>query len=191
MFQRAATVMERAGYYQLGLDHFVLPEDELYMARQQKILHRNFQGYCTLRTTGQVYAFGVTGISQLDGAYAQNGKDIEEYIQNIQAGDLCIRKGYALSHAQRLVREVIEALMCNYHFSFRAIADHLGVTPNDVKDACHLDPSILQDMQNDGIITWDGDTLSMTDERSPFVRNVAACLDPLMVHTDRKFSKPI
>ena len=191
MFQRAATVMERAGYYQLGLDHFVLPEDELYIARQQKILHRNFQGYCTLRTTGQVYAFGVTGISQLDGAYAQNGKDIEEYIQNIQAGDLCIRKGYALSHAQRLVREVIEALMCNYHFSFRAIADHLGVTPNDVKDACHLDPSILQDMQNDGIITWDGDTLSMTDERSPFVRNVAACLDPLMVHTDRKFSKPI
>ena len=169
----------------------MLPEDELYIARQQKILHRNFQGYCTLRTTGQVYAFGVTGISQLDGAYAQNGKDIEEYIQNIQAGDLCIRKGYALSHAQRLVREVIESLMCNYHFSFRAIADHLRVTSQEVKDACHLDPNILQDMQDDGIITWDGDTLSMTDERSPFVRNVAASLDPLMVNTDRKFSKPI
>jgi oxygen-independent coproporphyrinogen-3 oxidase len=31
----------------------------------------------------------------------------------------------------------------------------------------------------------------MTTEGHPFVRNVAAALDPLMVHTDKKFSKPI
>ena len=59
---------------------FVKPNDELSVALDSKQLHRNFQGYCTLRTTGQVYAFGVTGISQLGNAYAQNGRNITKYI---------------------------------------------------------------------------------------------------------------
>lgn len=61
MFQKAKDVLHEAGYLSVGLDHFVLPNDELSEALQSHRLHRNFQGYCTRRTTGQVYAFGVTG----------------------------------------------------------------------------------------------------------------------------------
>ena len=80
-----------------GLDHFVRKDDELYTALLNGQLHRNFQGYCTRRTTGQVYAFGVTGISQLGTAYAQNTKDIMEYIEKVEAGILPVAKGYLLS----------------------------------------------------------------------------------------------
>lgn len=192
MFTLAAQTLEQAGYHQLGMDHFVLPTDELYLARQQKLLRRNFQGYCTLRTTGQVYAFGVSGISQLDSAYAQNGKDIAAYIQTISDGKMYVAKGYRLSDSQRVVREVVEALMCNYHVDFGAVARHLGLPDAEaVKRCCNYQPDKLLDMQADGIIILDGDAITLTDERSPFVRNVAAALDPMMCNTTRQFSKPI
>ena len=77
MFEEAAKLLLEAGYVRVGMDHFVRPDDELYTALQEGLLHRNFQGYCTRRTTAQVYALGVTGITQLDTAYAQNTKDID------------------------------------------------------------------------------------------------------------------
>ena len=176
-----ATTDTGKGYVRVGLDHFVRPDDELYTALQNGQLHRNFQGYCTRRTTAQVYALGVTGISQLETAYAQNTKDIREYVETVNSGRLPIRKGYPLSHEQQLVREVIDTLMCNYQ-----------VTLSDKQRAAvNFDESRLLEMQADGIVTVSGNTIRMTHESSPFVRNVAALLDPLMQNTTKSFSKPI
>ena len=73
----------------------------MWLYRHQT-LHRNFQGYCPRRITAQVYAFGVSGISQLDEAYAQNTKDISAYISQVNANQLPIAKGYALASWQRI-----------------------------------------------------------------------------------------
>lgn len=181
MFNEAAQMLQSAGYVRVGLDHFVRPDDELYTALQNGQLHRNFQGYCTRRTTAQVYAIGVTGISQLETAYAQNTKDIKEYIEIVNSGHLPIKKGYTLSHEQQLVCKVIDALMCNYHVTLS----------DEQRAAVNFDESRLAEMQSDGIITISGNTIRMTHESSPFVRNVAALLDPLMQHTTKSFSKPI
>lgn len=191
MFQNAKAVLAEAGYKPIGLDHFVLPQDELYQALTSKQLHRNFQGYCTRRTTAQVYAFGVTGISQLDAAYAQNTKSINDYIDSLDNGQLTIRKGYELTPQERLTREVIEMLMCNYHIDWNELAATTGKTVAELQAAVHYDTRQLDDMQLDGIISFDATHLTMTTEGSPFVRNVAAALDPLMLNTTRKFSKPI
>ena len=184
MFDEAARLLISAGYVRVGMDHFVRPDDELYTALQDGRLHRNFQGYCTRRTTAQVYALGVTGISQLETAYAQNTKDIEEYVSTVGSGHLPIKKGYLLSREEQLVREVIDTLMCNY-----------AVTLTDEQRAVvNYDERRLAEMQADGIITIDGDSIRMTHESSPFVRNVAALLDPLMRPLMRdlpRFSKPI
>ena len=181
MFDKAAALLSAAGYVRIGMDHFVRPDDELYMALQNGQLHRNFQGYCTRRTTAQVYAFGVTGISQLETAYAQNTKDIQAYIDTVGNGHLPVQKGYLLSREEQLVREVIDGLMCNY-----------AVTLTDEqRTAVNLDEERLAEMKADGIITMDGNTIRMVHESSPFVRNLAALLDPLMQHTTKAFSKPI
>ena len=123
----------------------------------------------------------MTGISQLETAYAQNTKDIKEYIEIVNSGHLPIKKGYTLSHEQQLVRKVIDALMCNYHVTLS----------DEQRAAVNFDESRLAEMQSDGIITISGNTIRMTHESSPFVRNVAALLDPLMQHTTKSFSKPI
>ena len=181
MFNEAAKLLLAAGYVRVGMDHFVRPDDELYTALQDGLLHRNFQGYCTRRTTAQVYALGVTGITQLETAYAQNTKDIDEYIRTVNSGHLPVRKGYLLSREEQLSREVIDSLMCNY-----------AVTLTDEQRAVmNYDEQRLAEMQTDGIITIDGNTIRMTHESSPFVRNVAALLDPLMQHTTKAFSKPV
>lgn len=181
MFDEAAKLLLSAGYVRVGMDHFVRPSDELYTALVNGQLHRNFQGYCTRRTTGQVYALGVTGISQLDNAYAQNTKDISEYIDIVESGQLPIKKGYALSSNQQLVREAIDTLMCNYQVT---------LSPEQ-RLAVNYDESRLKEMQADGIISINGNTIRMVHESSPFVRNVAALLDPLMQNSTKSFSKPI
>lgn len=191
MYDAAWQVLTAQGYKPVGLDHFVLPTDELAVALSEGRLHRNFQGYCTRRTTAQVYAFGVTGISQLDDAYAQNGRDIHEYIDTINQGQLYIRRGYQLSSQEKLVREVIEALMCNYQLKWSDVAERLQVSVEALKKACGYDEAVMQEMQTDGLLTLDTDRLVMNEGGRPFVRCVAAALDPLMKNTDKKFSKPI
>ena len=191
MFEEASRILQEAGYVPVGLDHFVLPEDELAQALAQGRLHRNFQGYCTRRTTAQVYAFGVTGISQLDDIYAQNGRDIQEYISTINEGKLYTSRGYRLSAQEKIVREVIEALMCNYQLHWPDLAERLGLTVEEVREACHYDEGQMREMATDGILTLDGEYLYINTDGRPLVRCVAAALDPLMVNTDKKFSKPI
>lgn len=191
MYEMASQILAAAGYQPIGLDHFVLPDDELAVALNQGQLHRNFQGYCTRRTTAQVYAFGVTGISQLDDAYAQNGRDISEYIDTVNQGHLYIRRGYVLSDQQKLVREVIETLMCNYSLCWSDVAARLGVSADALREACGYKESVFSEMQADGLLSFDDDHIRVDTSGRPYVRCVAAALDPLLVNTDKKFSKPV
>ena len=191
MYEEAADMLHAAGYKSIGLDHFVLPDDELYKALEVGLLYRNFQGYCTRRTTGQVYAFGATGISQLDSTYAQNTKDIQEYIDTTLNGTLTTRKGYALTPQERIAKEVIERLMCNYRLNWNEIASTMQISVEEVKAALHYDETRLNDMAADGLFEKTESGIEMTKVGHPFVRNVAAALDPLMQNTDKKFSKPI
>jgi oxygen-independent coproporphyrinogen-3 oxidase len=138
-----------------------------------------------------VYAFGATGISQLDSTYAQNTKDIEEYVDITMSGNISVKKGYKLSPKERIAKEVMERLMCNYRINWHEITDTLAITTDNLKDALHYDESQLKEMEADGIIELTSGGIAMTTEGHPFVRNVAAALDPLMQNTDKKFSKPI
>ena len=191
MFKNAETELLKAGYEEIGLDHFVLPSDELALALKTHQLHRNFQGYCTRRTTGQVYAFGVTGISQLDMAYAQNTKSIDEYIAMLSIGHLPISKGYNLSSQQKIVRAVIEQLMCNYHIEWETLASELNISKEFLIDSINYQSDVLEEMQRDGLITFSEDYLTVLSSARPFVRNVAAALDPMMINTEKHFSKPL
>lgn len=191
MFEQAAEQLARAGYCHIGMDHFVEPNDDLQQALERKQLHRNFQGYCPRRITAQVYALGVSGISQLDAAYAQNTKDVARYIQYTNEGRLCIERGYALQPWQRVAREVIESLMCNYYVAWTDMAHRLNISAEEVKEALNYDVPALQQMADDGLITLEPTHIALTEAGSPFVRNVAAALDKMMINNNNRFSKPV
>lgn len=191
MFEEASKMLQSAGYVPIGMDHFVLPDDDLNVALQHHTLHRNFQGYCPRRITAQVYAFGVSGISQLDAAYAQNTKDISAYMAQVNAGQMPIQRGYALAPWQRMTREVIECIMCNNAINWHDMAQRLHVSVDEIKQAIHYNEAELQTLQADGLIAFDADSVEITPDGLPFVRNVAAAFDPMMCHNHRLFSKPV
>ena len=191
MFEEASKMLQSAGYVPIGMDHFVLPDDDLNVALQHHTLHRNFQGYCPRRITAQVYAFGVSGISQLDAAYAQNTKDISSYMAQVNAGQLPIQRGYALAPWQRITREVIECSRCNNAINWHDMAQRWHVSVDEIKQAIHYNEAELQPLQADGLIAFDADSVVITPDGLPFVRNVAAAFDPMMRHNHRLFSKPV
>ena len=67
-----------AGYVYIGMDHFARAEDELAVAQRQRTLQRNFQGYST-RGGADIYAFGMSSISQVEDFYWQNHKELPAY----------------------------------------------------------------------------------------------------------------
>lgn len=191
LYHAAQQLLLQGGYRQIGLDHYVKEEDELYRALSSGTLHRNFQGYCTRRTTGQVYAFGVTAISQLTGAYAQNTKSIEEYIKTIRNGHLPVKKGYTLNREEQVTREVITTLMCNGEIHWQELAERLHLTREEVQAMTAYSEEKMRRFADDGLILFDSEQIVMREKGSPYVRNVAASLDKLLIHTDKTFSKPI
>lgn len=191
IYETAKKLLIDAGYKTIGLDHFVLANDELYEALQTKSLHRNFQGYCTRRTTGQVYAFGNTGISQLSTAYSQNAKDLNTYISSVNEGKYPITKGYILNKEEQITREVIASLMCNYTISWSDIANRMNMSEKEVRNAMNYNKEQLFDFQKDGIIEFSEDHITVLPEAAPFVRNVAASLDKLMVNNEKRYSKSV
>jgi oxygen-independent coproporphyrinogen-3 oxidase len=191
MFSESHDVLIANGYKSIGMDHYVLESDELYQAVLTKSLHRNFQGYCTRQTTGQVYAFGVSAISQLEKGYAQNIKSVKGYIEIINSGHLPIEKGYILSQSEVIVREVINQLMCNKHINWEALAKRLKISNADLFKAIVYDEPALKQFEGDGILTFTNEGIEMTEDGGLFIRNVAASFDPLTKNNTKQFSKPV
>lgn len=191
MFETAKSKLTEAGYRMVGMDHFVLPADELYQAQLNNDLHRNFQGYCTRRTTGQVYAFGITGISQLAAAYSQNVRDIPAYISMVDNGKLPVLRGYKLNQQEQVTREIITRLMCNYTIKWAEIAKDLQISVNALKSSVIYDDEQLKEFEDDNIIEYKEDGLTVLPKARPFVRIVAASMDKLMKKTDKHFSRSL
>ncbi len=191
MFSESHDLLLASGYQSIGMDHYVLESDELFLAVSSKSLHRNFQGYCTRQTTGQVYAFGVSSISQLEKGYAQNTKSVKKYIETIGLGLLPIEKGYLLTEREIIIREVINQLMCNMLINWKELADHLNISASVLRDAIVYDDIALKQFEEDGILLLTEDGLEVTENGALFVRNIAASFDPLSRTNSKQFSKPV
>ena len=63
--------LEKMGYAEIGMDHFALPNDELFEAMNNKTLHRNFMGYTT-SPSKIMLGLGVSAISDSWTAFSQN-----------------------------------------------------------------------------------------------------------------------
>lgn len=177
------------GYRFIGMDHFALPGDELSHALDNGTLHRNFQGYST-RAGADVIAFGVSGISQMDGVYAQNLKGLPDYYDRIDSGELTTYRGYVVSKADRIRREVIMQLMCTFEVDKRDIETRFGID-FDTYFADALDA--LAPMEADGLVQRAADRVTVLPAGHLFVRNAAMTFDAYLSTSDRQptYSKTV
>jgi len=191
MFEMAYEKFTEAGYISIGLDHFAKPEDELSEALNNKILSRNFQGYCTTRTTGQVYAVGVSGISQLNNAFFQNTKDLKIYSEKISQNIFPFEKVYYLNDEEKLIGYIIREIMSNRHLSYDKVEKYFNLSKEDILKITTVDYNKLNTFEAEGLIILTDDGLSVTHKGAFFLRNIASAFDPLMKQQGKHFSKAL
>lgn len=191
LFGLAYEMLTNNGYIPVGLDHYAKSTDDLSIAIREKKLHRNFQGYCTRETTGQVYAFGSSGISQLWNSYSQNIKDYQQYTVAMEDHDFAIERGYRLSENEIIYREVINSIMCNGYLYFEEMADKFGISEKDLKNRLKYSPSKLTEFINDGLVILNNKGISVSKQGMLIVRNIAMTFDPQLETKQGMYSKTI
>jgi oxygen-independent coproporphyrinogen-3 oxidase len=161
-----------AGYVAVGLDHFALPEDSLAIAMKEGRLRRNFQGYTTDPAEALV-GFGASAISALPQGYAQNAAPLHAWRAAIEAGQPPIARGVPLTWEDRIRREVIEGLMCDFEVDLAAIRSRNNAPTNIFLSEIEA----LGQLAADGIVVLDGERVSVTTEGKRLVRVAAAMFD--------------
>lgn len=173
MFAVAHDRLKRAGFVDIGLDHFARPDDELALAQRAGTLQRNFQGYST-HAGASLYAFGMSSISQTADTYRQNFKDLPAYREALDAGRLPTERGLRLTAEDRRRRSIIMRLMCDRRLDFAAISRETGV---HFQTHYASELATLTDLVADGIVELDATGLRVTPAGLPLMRVVAMRFD--------------
>jgi len=165
--------LQSAGYDYIGIDHFAKPTDELAIAQKNKTLYRNFQGYSTKAGT-EVYALGMSAISQLAESYAQNAKTLPEYYQAISQGEFATHVGYRMNADDHLRKEVIMRLMCDFELDKKAIEEKYSIKFEE-----YFHPSLrkLYPMIEEGLILHRPHKIEVIGMGKLLIRNVAMAFD--------------
>jgi oxygen-independent coproporphyrinogen-3 oxidase len=190
LFLQAVDTFTRKGYRLIGLDHFALESDELARAQTAGTMFRNFQGY-TIRPAADTVAFGMTSISDIGGAYAQNAHKLKDWAEAVEAGRIPVDRGAAMSQDDVLRRFVINRVMCLLRLDLREVAGQFGEQAR-----ADIEASLrggLDELVADGLVTFDGHLLRVTPLGQLLVRNVAMLFDAYLKKPDgaKKFSRTV
>lgn len=162
-----------AGYVFVGMDHFARPTDPLAKALRDRSMTRNFQGYST-HLQADLVGFGVSAIGQLAGAYAQNRRSLPEYEAALERGRLPVVRGLRPRAEDRLRRDVIMALLCDFRIDKAAIEAAHGIE-FDRHFAAEL--SALEGAADDGLVNVEREAVEVTPLGRLLVRNLAMVFD--------------
>ncbi len=182
--------MNERGYKMIGMDHFAKPTDELCLAVEKGELHRNFQGYTT-KGGSDLIGVGLTSISELDGCYSQNYKEMDEYEAMIDAGKLPVHRGVALSEDDKIRKKAIMDLMGGFRLSFKSIDDEFGINSKEYfKDGLKN----LAEFEADDLLKITDAAIEISPTGRMVVRNIAMVFDAYLSADDatkNKFSKTL
>lgn len=177
LYNLGKALITDAGYRDVGMDHFALPQDALCIAAANGSLHRNFMGY-TDRYSPLLIGLGVSSISDSWTAFAQNEKTVETYKERVNRGELPVFKGHVLSPADLTIRKHILDVMCK------------GSTLLDMS-AAQAAPILerLAPLVDDGLVDVDGMHIQVTPVGFSFLRNICMALDERL--HEKQYAQPV
>jgi oxygen-independent coproporphyrinogen-3 oxidase len=168
LYERGREMLERAGYREIGMDHFALETDSLWQAVTAGTLHRNFMGY-TSRQVAPLIGLGVSAIGDAWTAFAQNEKAIEPYEQRVARGELPILRGHLLDAEDLELRRLILDLMTRFHAEWPS--------PGARSDYLQSVPEKLRELVADELVTMNPQGCEVTERGRAFIRNVCMAFD--------------
>lgn len=185
LYDIGLALFEKAGYQEIGMDHFALADDPMLKASEQGTLHRNFMGYTTSQAKVMI-SLGASSIGDAWTGFVQNTKDIDLYIQQVQMGEFPWSKGHIHTKKESQIRELILEIMCQWKTNWHSV---------DWKESeIERIEIALEEMQNDGILTHYNGQVQVTEKGKPFLRNISMVFDPTLhqnTKTERLFSATI
>ena len=162
-----------AGYCHIGMDHYVLPEDELAVAQQEGRLQRNFQGY-SLDMAEDLLGLGVSAISQLGDFYLQNARKLSDYYGLIDQGLLPLSRGFKVSEDDKLRRFIIMSLICELRLDITECNRQFNI---DFHTDFHRQIQQLRMMEADGLLHVEAEEIRVNERGRPFLRNICMLFD--------------
>jgi oxygen-independent coproporphyrinogen-3 oxidase len=168
LYEIGKELLIKAGYIEIGMDHFALEIDSLNKAMLEKKLHRNFMGY-TAAHTKLMIGLGVSSISDSWNAFAQNVKTVKEYETLLGQNQWPFLKGHHLSFEDLIIRKHILNIMCHFETNWEHENDYCAHIPLALEK--------LQEALADGLISFTKNGLKVNDIGIPFVRNICMAFD--------------
>ena len=186
LYQTGKILFTENGYYDIGMDHFALPGDDLYKASQNGELHRNFMGYTT-QHTNILIGLGVSSISGTRNAFAQNSKTIHNYYNYIKNSRLAVEKGFFLTDEDVRFGKYILDISCRGKTKF------LAEDMEAIRSYCIPE---LEKLEADNLLVLNEDGVQITELGKSFIRNICSAFDLYLQKNKaneekKKFSKSI
>jgi len=173
LYKLAVNSFTSVGYEMIGLDHFALSGDALAIVKNKGELHRNFQGY-TLRGDTDLIGVGVSAISTIGNAFAQNAKDLKEYYQRIDDNLPIAKVGLLLTQDDLIRRDVISSLMCNLAVDKNVISDKHHI----IFDEYFINAlESLSGLEADGLVEITSRYIRVPESARIYIRAVCARFD--------------
>ena len=178
LHQLAVESLCKTGFVMIGLDHFAKSNDTLAIAKDNNELHRNFQGYTTLKEC-DLLGLGVSAISTIGNAYGQNPKELKTYYEKIDNRVSLTEKGVTLSRDDLIRRDVIMSLMCNLYLDKNTIEHKYAIIFDDYfkKEINALSP-----LQDDGLIELNQAHISVPSAARIYIRAICSRFDAYLNH---------
>lgn len=171
LYENGKKLLEELGYKEVGMDHFSLESDELYKSMISGKIHRNFMGYSSSKTQLMI-GLGMSAISDSWYAFAQNEKSVEDYQTRVENGQIPVFRGHILNEEDLIIRQHILNLMCKLETSW----DENSYLP-EIQDAIEK----LKEMEADGLVKLQENSIKITEKGRAFTRNVAMTFDLRML----------
>jgi len=165
--------LQDAGYLHIGMDHYVLPQDELAIAQQEGRLQRNFQGY-SMRMADDLLGLGVSAISQIGDYYLQNEREIKGYYQLLEADELPITRGCKVNSDDKLRRHIIMTLISDLKLDFSECNRQFDI---DFTNTFSRELDALAPMAEDDLLCITASGIEISKRGRPFLRNICMPFD--------------
>ncbi len=180
LYQLGKQLFAEHGYVDIGMDHFALPTDDLFIAKQDERLHRNFMGYTTQQTKLLV-GLGVSSISDAGVAYAQNEKNIHDYYASLKKNELPVKRGFFLNAEDVAFKKYILDISCKGKAAFKK------------EDLPMLNQYVfaeLNKLEEDKLVEWNERGVRLTALGHHFTRNICRAFDLHLLKTQQETAMP-
>jgi oxygen-independent coproporphyrinogen III oxidase len=167
LYQIGRELFMQHGYIDIGMDHFALPQDDMYLIAEKGQLHRNFMGYTT-QQTNILLGLGVSSISSTTHAFAQNAKAIHDYYTLIQNNELAVEKGCFLTDEDIRFGKYILDISC------RGVTQFLPEDMEVINSYCLPE---LRKLEADQLLHILDNGIKITPLGKNFIRNICSAFD--------------